>query len=220
MCLIFLSVIVEELRGIYKEYPMVKALQGVSLKIKDKSLFLIRGPSGSGKSTLMHIAGLLDIPNKGKIKIMGKSAPKDDTQRARLRSEFMGFVFQHFALMTSLTVLDNIILPTVFRKSNQEARAMEIAEKLGITNRLKHFPSQISGGEKQRVALARSLINDPRIIFADEPTGNLDTKTGGQVMDLLRELADEGKAVVIVSHNPEHDKFADKVVKMRDGEIL
>lgn len=215
-----LEVIVEELRNISKNYPMVKALQGVSLKIREKQLLLIRGPSGSGKSTLMHIAGLLDLPSRGEIKIMGKRAPRNDAQRAKLRSDFMGFVFQQFALMPSLTVLDNILLPTVFSRTNRDGRAAELAESLGIEERLKHFPNQISGGEKQRVALARALVNDPRLIFADEPTGNLDSKTGEQVMKLLRRLADGGKAVVVVSHNPEHDKFADTVIRMRDGKIL
>lgn len=200
---------------------MVKALQDVSLEINDKEFLLITGPSGSGKSTLMHIAGLLDVPDSGDMWINGKKVPEDDASRAQLRSEFLGFVFQNFALMPSLNVLDNITLPAVFKGANLEEEAKEIAESLGISHRLHHYTNEISGGERQRVAIARALINNPDIIFADEPTGNLDTKTGAKVMELLKSLTeDKGKTLVVVSHNPEHEAYADRVIRMRDGKLL
>ncbi|MBR9680754.1 MAG: ABC transporter ATP-binding protein [Candidatus Altiarchaeota archaeon] len=178
------------------------------------------GHSGSGKSTMLNMAGILDVPTKGKIKLMGKDVPKSEAERAKLRSEFMGFIFQDFGLIPSITAKDNILLPTLFGGNTPENRVDEIAEQLGMTPRLNHYPSQLSGGEKQRVAIARSLINNPKIIFADEPTGNLDSKTGDMVMKLLRSLADGGKTVVIVSHNPEHEAYADTVINMKDGKII
>ena len=212
--------IVEELEGVSKSYPMVKALQGVSLKIKEKELLLIRGPSGSGKSTLMHIAGLLDLPDKGKIKIMGKPAPKNDQGRAKLRSEFMGFVFQNFALMSSLNVLDNICLPAVFRRVSLEERARELAETLNITNRLTHYPNQISGGERQRVAVARALFNSPDVIFCDEPTGNLDSATGKLITDLITKLNEEkGITFVLVTHDRSFVEMGSRTAHMVDGQI-
>lgn len=213
-------VMVAELKGVCKSYPMVTALEKVDIKIKEKELLILMGPSGSGKSTLLHIAGILDTPTKGKVYLMGKQVPRDENKRAKLRSEFIGFIFQDFGLITSLNARDNILLPTLFSGISAEKRLDEIAEKLGITNRLHHYPKQLSGGEKQRVAIARSLINDPKLIFADEPTGNLDSKTGDTVMKLLRGLADSGKSVIVVTHNSEHEKYADRIVKMRDGKLL
>jgi len=213
-------VIIEELDNVYKMYPLTTALNDISLKIRSKELLLIMGQSGSGKSTLLNMAGLLDIPTKGKVKLMGKSVPKKEAKRAKLRSEFMGFIFQDFGLIPSITAKDNILLPTLFGGSAPEGRADKIADTLGIKKRIHHYPNQLSGGEKQRVAIARSLINDPKIIFADEPTGNLDSKTGEVVMNLLRGLADSGKTVVIVSHNPEHESYADNVINMKDGKII
>ena len=212
--------IIAELKNVSKHYPMLKALDNVSLKIREKQLLLLMGPSGSGKSTMLHIAGILDTPTKGEVFLMEKRVPRDEKKRAKLRSEFIGFVFQDFGLLSSLNAKDNILLPTVFSGRNAQKRMKEITEKLGIEKRLKHFPKQLSGGEKQRVAIARSLINDPKLIFADEPTGNLDSKSGEKVMGLLRELADSGKAIVVVSHNPEYKKYADRVVRIRDGKLL
>ncbi len=212
--------IVEELVKVSKVYPMITALSKVSLKIKDKELLLIRGPSGSGKSTLLNMAGLLDLPSSGKVLIRGKPVSKDESERAKLRSEVMGFIFQDFGLISSLNTIDNILLPTIFSGKNYEERAHKLVRLLSIEKRIKHYPNQLSGGEKQRVAIARSLVNNPQILFADEPTGNLDSKTGAQVMDMLRGVADEGKAVVVVSHNPEHEKYSDRVVKVKDGEII
>jgi putative ABC transport system ATP-binding protein len=213
-------VIVEELVNVCKEYPMVKALCEFSLQIKKGELILVMGPSGSGKSTFLHLAGLLDAPTSGKVMINGKDVPDNENRRAKLRSQTMGFIFQDFGLIPSLTALDNILLPTVFAGKDFAQRAYKISETLGLTKRLSHYPKQLSGGEKQRVAIARSLVNDPQIIFADEPTGNLDSKTGDQVMKLLRSLADLGKAVIVVSHNPDYKVYADKIVLLKDGKMI
>ncbi len=210
--------IIEELRDIHKHYPMTWALQGVSLRIKGGEFLLIMGPSGSGKSTLMHIAGLLDLPTKGEVRIMGKPAPREDSARARLRSKFIGFVFQDFGLINSLNVYDNIALPTLFDGGKRDVRG--IARELGIEDKLASYPNQLSGGQKQRVAIARALVNDPKLVFADEPTGNLDTRTGEKVMELLRSLVDRGKTVVVVTHNPEHERFADRIIRLRDGKLI
>lgn len=208
------------LENVWKVYGMVRALRGVSLEVNKGELLIIMGPSGSGKSTLLHIIGLLDIPTKGKVIFNGKEAPRDGDKRAELRSKFLGFVFQDFALIPYLTAFENIVLPAIFSGERKEEKVYEISKKLGIEKRLNHFPSQLSGGEKQRVAIARALINDPKVILADEPTGNLDSKTGERIMKILRKLADEGRAVVVVTHNPEHEKFADKVLHLRDGKIV
>jgi len=209
-----------ELRDVWKVYGnSVRALQGVSLEINRGELLVIMGPSGSGKSTLLHIIGLLDVPTKGSVLVRGKRVPVDENARADLRSKFFGFIFQDFGLIPHLTALENMLLPSIFAGVGDSRRAEEIAEKLGIAKRLNHFPAQLSGGEKQRVAIARALMNDPDVILADEPTGNLDSKTGEVVMNILRELADGGKGVVVVTHNPEHERFADRIVRIRDGKI-
>jgi putative ABC transport system ATP-binding protein len=212
--------VLERLEGVWKEYPMVKALCDVTMDIRDGELLLIVGPSGSGKSTLMHIAGVLDSPTRGKVLLGGKKVPEDDAARARLRSEYIGFVFQDFGLIKTLNARDNILLPAVFGGSGTPEKVQELADMLGITERLDHFPGQLSGGERQRVAIARSLVNDPEIVFADEPTGNLDSKSGEKVMEFLRSLADSGKSIVVVSHNPEHEAYADRIVHLKDGRII
>ena len=202
-----------------KEYKFVNALTNVTLDVNEGELLFIMGPSGSGKSTLLHITGLLDAPTSGKIHIEGKLVSPDEDDRAKLRLKFMGFVFQDFGLMASLTAMENIVLPSAISGTPNKGRALKIAKSLGIENRLHHYIGQLSGGEKQRVAIARSLINNPKLIMADEPTGNLDSKTGLKVMQILRDLTKEGKAVVVVSHNPEHLRFADRVIHIRDGSI-
>jgi len=207
------------IKKVWKEYKFVNALRGVDLDINEGEFLFIIGPSGSGKSTLLHIAGLLDAPTRGHVEINGKLVPRDEDLRAKLRLKFMGFVFQDFGLMSSLNAFENIVLPSAFSGKPRRERARRIAEELGIGNRLTHYIGQLSGGEKQRVAIARALINDPKLIMADEPTGNLDSRTGLKVMEILRGLAKQGKTVVVVSHNPEHIKFADRVVHLRDGKI-
>ncbi|MBR9681602.1 MAG: ABC transporter ATP-binding protein [Candidatus Altiarchaeota archaeon] len=207
------------LKNVWKEYKFVNALCGVNFEVKRGELLFIMGPSGSGKSTLLHITGLLDAPTKGYVKIDGKKVPHDEDLRAKLRLKFMGFVFQDFGLMASLNALENIVLPSAIAGKPQTKRALAIAKSLGIEHRLHHYIGQLSGGEKQRVAIARALINDPQLIMADEPTGNLDSKTGLKVMGILRNLAKAGKTVVVVSHNPEHLAFADRIIHLRDGVI-
>jgi len=207
------------LEGACKDYKFVKALCDVTLEVYPGEFLIIMGPSGSGKSTLLHMIGLLDIPTHGSLKIEGRRVPRDEDKRADLRLKFMGYVFQDFGLMSSLNVLDNIILPSSLAGRPQRERAKDIARQLGIEHRLHHQITEISGGEKQRVAIARALINNPKLIMADEPTGNLDSKTGHKVLTILRELADQGKTVVTVTHNPEHLVFADRVVYLRDGQI-
>lgn len=202
-----------------KDYKFVTALCNVDLKVNEGELLFIMGPSGSGKSTLLHIAGLLDAPTRGHVMLNGKKAPKDEDARAKLRLQFLGFVFQDYGLMSSLNALENITLPSAIAGKSNRKRAVEIARTLGIEDRLHHYIGELSGGEKQRVAIARALMNDPKLIMADEPTGNLDSKTGFKVMQTLRDLTAEGKTVMVVSHNPEHIKYADRVVELRDGKI-
>lgn len=210
-----------QLKNVWKIYEnRIYALRNVSLDVRKGELLMVMGPSGSGKSTLLHIIGLLDLPTRGEVYVKGRKAPVDEDARAVLRSRFLGFVFQDFGLIPYLTALENILLPTIFAGVSDEAKVREIARKLGIENRLRHFPAQLSGGEKQRVAIGRALVNDPEVILADEPTGNLDSKTGENVMRILKALAEEGRAVVVVTHNLEHEKFADRVIYLRDGEII
>lgn len=203
----------------------VEALRGVSININKGELVSIIGPSGSGKSTLMHLLGCLDTPTSGKYFLEGEDVSKlNDTQLANIRNKKIGFVFQMFNLLPHLTVLDNIILPVVYNaKSNlreTERKAMKLLESAGIERRAKHLPAQLSGGERQRVAIVRALINDPLIVFADEPTGNLDSKTGLEIIKILKELNEEkGVTEIIVTHDPSITQFTHKIIHIRDGFI-
>jgi len=183
----------------------------------------IMGPSGSGKSTLMHILGLLDRPTGGKYYLEGKDVTKlDDDELADLRNRKIGFVFQSFNLLPRTTVLENVILPLTYAKHKEapEARAKRILESVGLGHRLNYFTNKISGGEKQRVAIARALVNDPAVIFADEPTGNLDSKSGVQVMEILQKLNDEGHTIVLVTHETYTSEHAKRIIKVMDGLIV
>ncbi len=209
-----------EARNVWKYYGDYAALRGVNLSVRENEFLVIMGPSGSGKSTLLHILGLLDVPSKGKLYIFGKEAPKEEKIRAELRSKHIGFVFQDFGLINVLSALENVALPTIFAGKPNYERARELLEMLGLGDKLKNLPTQLSGGQKQRVAIARALVNDPELILADEPTGNLDSKTGKQVMELLRKLVDDfGKTVVVVTHDPEFLNYADRVARIKDGII-
>lgn len=200
------------------------ALENVNLSVEKGEFLSIMGPSGCGKSTLLNITGLLDNPTSGTLRIMDTDcASLSDTARARFRNSNLGFVFQSFHLIPSLNVASNIELPLDYRSDSgsRSERVREVAERLGIAHRLKHLPSQLSGGQCQRVAIARAIVGRPSIILADEPTGNLDSRMGNEVMDLLHELnRRDGITVVMVTHNEEQARRTDRIVRFFDGRII
>jgi len=201
----------------------IKALDGVDLKIKTGDFIAIIGPSGSGKSTLMNMIGCLDKPTSGSIKIMGKDLNVlNDNQTTKLRNRTIGFVFQSFFLLPKTTALDNVATPLYYRGTPaKEARkkAMEILGKLDLSDRYSHLPTELSGGQQQRVAIARALVTEPNLILADEPTGALDSKNGQQVLDLLTKLNNEGKTIVLITHDKEIANRAKKIIRIKDGKI-
>ncbi len=217
-----------QLEGIKKIYKLgkveVTALQGINLKITKGSFLSITGPSGSGKSTLMHIIGCLDRPTSGKYVFQNTDiSGLDDNRLAEIRKKKVGFVFQTFNLLPRATAVYNVELPMIYngvKKQNRIKRAIELLKKVGLGHRLYHLPSELSGGERQRVAIARALANDPEIILADEPTGNLDTKMGEEIIHIFKKLHKEGKTVVIVTHELSIAKEADKVIKIQDGKVV
>lgn len=198
------------------------ALENINLDVKEGEFVSVMGPSGCGKSTLLNIVGLLDLPTKGRLEIDGKdTADMNDKQQAVFRNEHLGFVFQSFHLINSLNVLDNVELPLLYRKVSASVRrqaAQEVLAKVGLSHRMKHFPNQLSGGQCQRVAIARAIIGNPNIILADEPTGNLDSTMGAEVMDILHRLnKEEGRTIVMVTHNEHQAKATDRIVRLFDG---
>jgi putative ABC transport system ATP-binding protein len=202
----------------------VTAVSGIDLTVHEAELTSILGPSGSGKSTLLHLMGLLDHPSSGKIYIDGMDTTKiAEEGKARIRGKKIGFVFQAFNLVPSLTALENVELPlTIYDvpKGERTKKATAILARLGLGERLPHLPSELSGGERQRVAIARALINDPEIILADEPTGNLDSKTGQDVLNILQGLHHEGRTIIIVTHDESVVRITEKVVRIRDGKVV
>jgi putative ABC transport system ATP-binding protein len=202
----------------------VQALKKINLAIKKGEFIAIMGPSGSGKSTLMHLAGCLDTPTTGKILLEGEDISKlSEAKLAKIRNKKIGFVFQAFNLIPRTTALDNVSLPLLYSNfSHQEMKkeAVKALKSVNLGDRLNHFPNQLSGGEQQRVAIARALVNQPAIIFADEPTGNLDTKAGAEIMKILKKLNDQGHTVVVVTHELHIGKFAKRIIKIVDGEIV
>lgn len=205
--------------GLYK----VEALKDVTLRIGKGEMVAVMGPSGSGKSTLMNILGCLDRPTSGKYLLEGKDVANfDDNQFARIRNLTAGFVFQSFNLLPRTPAVENVALPLIYSgaRGNVKARARAALEMVGLGDRWHHRPSELSGGEQQRVAVARAIVNDPEIIFADEPTGNLDTKVGGEIMDIFDELHKRGKAVVIVTHDPEISERCPRIIRFRDGLLV
>ena len=220
-----------ELKNITKVYHLgeidLPVLKGISLCINDGEFVSLTGASGSGKSTLMNILGCLDHPSGGEYWIDGKNvAGLNANQRARLRNQRIGFVFQNFNLLPRTTALENVMMPAYYAhpsRSNSEIRkrALELIDLVGLTERMHHTPAQLSGGQQQRVAIARSLINNPGILLADEPTGNLDSTTSVEVMNMFRELnRKQGITVIIVTHDPKTAAFTDRAINMCDGLIL
>ena len=208
-----------------KEYTFF-ALKKASLHIKEKEFVSIMGPSGSGKSTLMHIVGLLDSPTKGKVFIGDKEISHiTDDELSRLRNEFVGFVFQQFNLINKLTVLENIMLPTIYSRKeldfDPKTRATEVLSSFGMEEKANSYPNKLSGGQLQRVAIARALIMKPKLMLADEPTGNLDSKTGHDIMDLLMQLNQKDRiTVVLVTHEKDIAAYAKRIIKIKDGKII
>lgn len=216
-----------EAKHLKKHYDLdgvsIWALRDVSISIERGEFVAIIGPSGSGKSTLMHILGLLDEPSSGQYLLGDVPATKlEEDSRSSLRSDQIGFIFQQFNLLARTSALDNVMLPIQYHHNKKDAqkRAKEMLERVGLGDRLHNFPNQLSGGQQQRVAIARALINDPQIIFADEPTGNLDTKSGVEVMKILDDLASIGKTVIMVTHEQEVAEHASRIVTIRDGSIV
>lgn len=203
----------------------VRALRGVSLTVMPGEFVAILGPSGSGKSTLLNLLGALDRPTSGTVRFDGRDvAAMSDTQLARLRNAEIGFVFQQFHLLARTAAIDNVALPLIYggvSRTARIARARAALEAVGLGHRLDHQPTELSGGEQQRVAIARALVTDPRVILADEPTGNLDTATGADVMSLLERLnADRGTALVVITHDMEVASRAPREIRLRDGRIV
>lgn len=216
-----------ELQNVTKVYQngKVKALTNVNLSIATGEMVAIMGPSGAGKSTLMHIIGLLERPTAGTVKLENQEVKLSlpDRQLAQLRLEKIGFIFQSFYLLPRLTALENVLMPTTYRwtrKAGRRQQAQELLSKLGLAARVNHKPAELSGGEKQRVAIARALINNPKIILADEPTGNLDSKSGTEVMEILANLNRQGKTVVIITHDEKVASYCQRKVELLDGKIV
>jgi putative ABC transport system ATP-binding protein len=216
-----------EIKKITKVYKMgevlVNALRGVSFHIDKGQFVAIMGPSGSGKSTLMHIIGCLDHPSEGSFIMDGEDISKvNDNKLAEIRNKKIGFVFQQFNLLNRVNILNNIEVPLIYAGVNSKKRkklAEQVLENVGLSNRLKHRPNEISGGEKQRAAIARALVNNPLIILADEPTGNLDSKNGEEIMKIFNKLHQEGHTIIIVTHELEVAKYAQRIIHLHDGLI-
>lgn len=216
---------IENLNRVFQtEEVETTALNGIDLTINQGDFISIMGPSGCGKSTLLNIIGLLDSPTSGSYKLLNKEmAGLKEKDRANVRKQNIGFIFQNFNLIDELSVYDNIELPLIYngvKASERKEKVEKIAEKLNVSHRLKHFPQQLSGGQQQRVAVARALVNEPNIILADEPTGNLDSKNGNEVMELLMNLHANGATILMVTHSSYDASFSQKIIEMKDGIIF
>ncbi|WP_286442290.1 MULTISPECIES: ABC transporter ATP-binding protein [unclassified Myroides] len=216
-----------DIKAIKRDFKMgsetVKVLKGVDLQIEKGDYVALMGPSGSGKSTLMNILGCLDTPTSGYYSLNGKDVSRlDDDQLAEIRNKDIGFVFQTFNLMPRTTALDNVALPMIYAgrsKEDRNQRASDVLHMVGLGDRMDHHPNQLSGGQRQRVAVARALVNNPSIILADEPTGNLDTKTSIEIMGLFDEIHRKGNTVILVTHEEDIAEHAHRIIRLRDGVI-
>ena len=212
-----------EFNDVWKTYKIgdeeVNALAGLDLTLKQGSFTAVMGPSGSGKSTFLHIAGILDMPTEGTFRIKGKDTGRlSSKEQAHLRRNEIGFVFQRFNLMPQLTALENVMLPMI---NEDTEKAKKLMDRMGLAGKYNKRPGQLSGGEQQRVVISRALINNPSIVFADEPTGELDSKNAAAIMHILQDLnRKDGVTIVVVTHNRESAEFADEIIEMRDGNII
>jgi putative ABC transport system ATP-binding protein len=214
-----------DLKKIYRTDEVeTTALNEVNFHIKEKEFVAIMGPSGCGKSTLLNLIGLLDNPSSGELHIFGEEVSKfNEKNRTRLRKANIGFIFQSFNLIDELTVFENVELPLLYLKmpaSERKKRVEEVLDRMKIAHRRKHFPQQLSGGQQQRVAVARAVVTNPKLILADEPTGNLDSAHGEEVMDLLTQLNKEGTTIVMVTHSPVHAEYSHRIIQLFDGQIV
>ena len=217
-----------ETRGLTKEYPLagevVRALRGVDISIRQGEYVAVMGPSGSGKSTLLNILGCLDRPSEGQYLLGGDDVSElDDDALSAIRSRHLGFIFQSYNLISQLDVLENIEVPLFYQSTPPEVsrqRALELADLVGLADRVGHRPTQLSGGQQQRVAIARSLANDPLVILADEPTGNLDSSTEDEILEILNQLNREGKTIVMVTHEDRIAHVTSRVIRLRDGLVI
>ncbi len=217
-----------ELKHIYKDYPLgntvVKVLKDINMTVSKGEYVSLMGPSGSGKSTLMNIIGALDVPTSGTYILNGIEVDKlSDDELAEIRNKEIGFVFQTFNLLPRLTALENVMLPLIYAripKKERLQRAVEVLAEVGLADRMEHKPNQLSGGQRQRVAIARALVNHPSIILADEPTGNLDSKSSEEIMKIFDNLNQKGNTIIIVTHEPDIARHTKRLVKLLDGQII
>ncbi|MEO2161080.1 MAG: ABC transporter ATP-binding protein [bacterium] len=218
---------VAQLEGVSRVYSMgaeeVHALDDLSFSFGSGEYWAVMGSSGSGKSTLLNILGCIDRPTRGEYRVRGQAVSElDDDELSELRSKELGFIFQSYNLIPQLNVLENILMPVLYQENPEEGieeRGRVLAERVGLGDRLTHRPAELSGGQQQRVAIARSLINDPALILADEATGNLDSKTAGEILELFDELHAEGKTILIVTHEPRVGERADRILRLKDGAL-
>jgi putative ABC transport system ATP-binding protein len=216
-----------DIRDVWKIYGtkvQIEVLRGISLSVAEAEFVAIIGPSGSGKSTLMHVMGCLQRATRGQVLLDGINvAELSEDELADIRATEIGFIFQQFNLLPLKTAQQNVELPLIFQgvaATERSKRAVELLHLVGLGHRLDHRPSQMSGGEQQRVAIARALVSNPKIIFADEPTGNLDTKSSREIMSILKKLNDAGKTLIVVTHDPEIASWADRIIRLRDGRVI